>query len=302
VALCLILMCGTAQGGTETLCGDCIFRVEDDGLLARIGGECGPLCVEVRLDSRGITGFDEGVFENLPHLMFLWLHANKLNAIPAGVFAPLADSLIELTLYSNMLTTMPQLEGMSALETLYLHQNVIAEFPQDALAGLTSLASLKLHQNMLTSVPPLISLTGLRDLTLFSNAIPCYPKLPPQLESFEGDPGVEECEATLASSSGDAGHDGSLDSEDGGRDSGRELAANGEAQKSAEGAGEGSQEDAHCKAGEKERERVEQNTPPRRSAGGEDAEAGACSAGQVCTKTHSEAREQQPIITITFSS
>ncbi|KAG5178575.1 leucine rich repeat protein [Tribonema minus] len=139
----------------------------------------------------------------LAQLRSLSVYDNLLTSIEGvGLLGNGATALLHLNLGRNQLRTLPQELGLvSTLETLWLDDNLLDEFPLPvteltrltelrlsgngipsvpaAIARLTALTTLALDHNELTALPPEIgALTALRTLLVRQNALEA---LPPQL-------------------------------------------------------------------------------------------------------------------------
>lgn len=104
-------------------------------------------------------------------LQKLWLPENRIRSVGDGV-AALSASLRELYLYSNRLTSMTGLAGLSNLEILWLSDNHISRL--EGLGGLPRLKELSLARNCICSLAEGAlagAPSGLRRLNLADNAL-----------------------------------------------------------------------------------------------------------------------------------
>lgn len=107
------------------------------------------------------------------------LSYNRLNSLAPGLFTSLAETLTNLQIISNELTTLPSgaFAGLTRLESLRLSANSFGTLPNDAFAGLDNLILLHLVNNGLSEpTPELFSgLSSLTEIHLESNGISVLP-------------------------------------------------------------------------------------------------------------------------------
>jgi Leucine-rich repeat (LRR) protein len=83
----------------------------------------------------------------------------------------------------NLLSSLPSLERLQALEILYIHDNRLGSLP-GWLSELRGLTYLNAAENGLTSVPDLAGLTRLLELRLMHNSLSSLPSLPGSLREL----------------------------------------------------------------------------------------------------------------------
>ena len=119
-------------------------------------------------------------FDHLSALERLNISTNALSELPAGLFADVPDTLWEIRLSVNELSSLDPdtFNGLAGLRTLALNHNDLRNLPEDIFEGLSALESLQLQGNSLTSLPEDIfeGLTGLEKLLLGSNRLSTLPE------------------------------------------------------------------------------------------------------------------------------
>lgn len=102
-------------------------------------------------------------------LMMLFASYNHVSNLSAVQGLPLRS----LHLYQNLLTDVDALKGLTELEQLYLHDNLIEVLTIDVFADMRSLKILTLHRNKLTAIDTVkpLSLPSLESLFLHHNKL-----------------------------------------------------------------------------------------------------------------------------------
>nr|BAI66966.1 variable lymphocyte receptor B [Eptatretus burgeri] len=146
-------------------------------LCCRNGKACPSRCscsgTTVSCQSKSFTSVPSGFPSSTT---ILYLHNNKLQSIPDGVFDKLTQ-LTKLNLENNKLHSLPNgvFDKLTQLQKLWLHNNKLQSLPDRVFDKLTSLTYLVLHTNQLKSVPDGIfdRLTSLQSIYLYSNPWDC---------------------------------------------------------------------------------------------------------------------------------
>jgi Leucine-rich repeat (LRR) protein len=116
----------------------------------------------------------------LQGLRNLQFYANKLRAIPEGVFA--LKNLEELDIYKNEIRVIPpQIKQLANLKILYASYNKLTELP-DEIGELAQLRGLYVHHNQITYINPAVG--KLAKLELFhaqGNRLAAFPAMLPNL-------------------------------------------------------------------------------------------------------------------------
>ncbi|XP_078483459.1 uncharacterized protein LOC144743491 [Ciona intestinalis] len=76
------------------------------------------------LNDNKLSELKAGVFDHVPSLETLYLQNNEIDRIEAGVFTASLTRLRHITLVNNQLRHLPPFEGLPALQTLYLNDNL----------------------------------------------------------------------------------------------------------------------------------------------------------------------------------
>ncbi|XP_071537881.1 uncharacterized protein haf isoform X5 [Panulirus ornatus] len=102
-----------------------------------------------------IRGLEGGALRNLHSLTALNLERNLLQTLEVEGFIGVNDTLSSLSLLNNLITDFPReaLNTLTELRVLDIGFNLIAEIPVDGFRGVKSLTLLALDGNPLTTVP-----------------------------------------------------------------------------------------------------------------------------------------------------
>ena len=105
------------------------------------------------LSSNGISVVEDGAWQDLHQVKQLYLHANRITTLRAGIFKNLA-SLTELLLNSNGIQVIEYgaWEDLERLEILNLHLNKITILKTDIFYKLTSLQKLIISHNRIAVI------------------------------------------------------------------------------------------------------------------------------------------------------
>lgn len=120
-----------------------------DGMRAYLG--LLPVGLEILyLTDDGITTLADGVFDRFVHLEVLHLDGNSIQSIPEGFFTkvPLQD----LSLSGNNLSQF-SLQGLDALQTLDVSNNLLSAMPSLNYASLPRLLELRIDSNSIERLP-----------------------------------------------------------------------------------------------------------------------------------------------------
>ena len=150
-------------------------EMRDPGELIPVGKP--PLAAKVEalwLHGNRLSALPEDTFQGLGNLRALLLDGNSISAIPEGVFRELSRLQV-LRLGDNSIASLPEgiFRGPSSLEQLGLDHNRLTGLPEAVFGGLSHLAWLNLSQNLLSALPPGIfrGLTRLEELRLEGNRL-----------------------------------------------------------------------------------------------------------------------------------
>ena len=136
----------------------------------------------------GLTTLKRGDFFELDSLADLYLFNNRLTTLPEGVFDDIKNTLQRLRLDNNRLTTLPEgiFDNLGLLRELWLRHNELTTLPEGVFDNLGSVLRLALNNNRLTALPEgaFTGLSSLRVLQLHDN--PGAPfRLTPGLEPVD---------------------------------------------------------------------------------------------------------------------
>ena len=116
--------------------------------------------------------------DQLAEITFLDVSSESVSELATGDFVGLT-ALQTLFLHDNSLTSLPDglLSGLGALELLWLHDNALTSLPANAFSGSKALRWIKLDDNELDSLDAALfqGLTALEDLNLSGNSLDTLP-------------------------------------------------------------------------------------------------------------------------------
>ena len=130
------------------------------------------------------TKRDEEECQFFPQLLELYLHCNRLAALPADFFVTFR-MVKNLSLASNMLTTLPALTrtAKANLNNLFVGGNELYEVP-DGLAQIRNLISLDLSFNKLTKLPDFSRKRETKVFLAAYNPLSAVPSIPTRPEEI----------------------------------------------------------------------------------------------------------------------
>ena len=133
-----------------------------------------PSLTELYLQRNELSELPASVIGELPSLRSLWVHENRLSALPEAIGA-LVD-LRDLVAFRNRLERLPDsLFSLSTLRELRLDENELEAVPA-SLGDLTRLQKLDLSKNRLVTLPRTIGkLQSLCSLRIWFNRLTCFP-------------------------------------------------------------------------------------------------------------------------------
>ena len=107
------------------------------------------------ITSNPLSTLHPDAFDHLSALERLTLQANAIAELPADIFADVPDSLWEIRLSVNNISSLDPgtFAGLTGLRTLNLDNNDLSELPEDVFDGLSALEKLDLASNSLTELP-----------------------------------------------------------------------------------------------------------------------------------------------------
>ncbi|XP_069178132.1 leucine-rich repeat-containing protein let-4 isoform X1 [Procambarus clarkii] len=114
-----------------------------------------PVLAFLDIAQNQIRSLEGGVLRNLHSLTALNIERNLLQALEVDDFKGVNDTLSSLSLLNNLITDFPSdaLNTLTELRVLDIGFNLITEVPEDGFRGIKSLTLLALDGNPLTSVP-----------------------------------------------------------------------------------------------------------------------------------------------------
>ena len=131
-------------------------------------------------------------FDHLSALERLNLHGNAITELPADIFADAPNSLWEIRLSDNELSSLDSetFANLTGVEILTLSYNELTSLPEDLFDGLTGMQQLSLNNNDFSSnslpADVFAGLTGLQWLYLSSNGLTSLPE-----DLFDGLTGLQ---------------------------------------------------------------------------------------------------------------
>ena len=169
----------------------------------------------LRIAGNGLSTLHPDAFDHLSALERLDLLDNDITELPADIFADVPDSLWEIRLSSNKISSLDPatfadltglralelennelsglpdgvFDGLTGLQRLYLHGNSFATLDEDLFDGLTNLQQLYLYSNSLASLDENLfdGLTALQQLYLYDNGLTSLHK-----DLFDGLAGLQQ--------------------------------------------------------------------------------------------------------------
>ncbi|XP_078342712.1 tolloid-like protein 2 [Oculina patagonica] len=108
---------------------------------------------QLHLESNNITKLDKNAFSSIP-LLLLWISFNNIENLPSGLFSN-ASKLFLLDLSHNKIKYLPKnvFWGLNATVAIYLQDNMITSFSNDAFADNPYFRKIFLTANRLENIP-----------------------------------------------------------------------------------------------------------------------------------------------------
>jgi hypothetical protein len=143
VVILSFLYFGLAAGVENVAFGDCVFSIDDAGILTRTG-ICASTSGTLRLSSKHISSLAPDVFQFMSGMTSLELDSNFIDRLPPGIFSS-CTSMEHLSMNKNELLTLPPFAFQGPkLKRLYLYANKLETLSSETFKGLNLLTHLNL--------------------------------------------------------------------------------------------------------------------------------------------------------------
>ena len=150
------------------------IEVLEDGVFAGMDA-----LYEISMQYNLVSALDEDTFAGAPNLSIIDLAFNRVSSVHKDTFAGLDDTLSDLSLQGNRISSLPAgiFDGLTSLWRLHLEGNRISSLPAGIFDDLTNLGLLYLSGNEIVSLDADLfeNNTGLLYLLLHRNMISSLP-------------------------------------------------------------------------------------------------------------------------------